>query len=102
MNENLSVRNSSLSTPGPWQWLPDEGQFIVDENMQIIAEIPCQGANPANGPLLAAAPELRDALRECLPFIDDAEDIAQFYSDSSATKACRDAVAKARSVLAKL
>lgn len=36
-------------TPRPWKWLPDEGQFIVAANDYIVAEIPCQGCNPADG-----------------------------------------------------
>jgi hypothetical protein len=52
-------------TPGPWRWLPDEGNFIVRDNYQrsIVAEIPCQGCNPADGPLIASAPELLEACK---------------------------------------
>jgi len=42
--------------------LPREGQFIVDANMNIVAEIPCQGANPADGKLIVTAVNERDAL----------------------------------------
>lgn len=27
----------------PWRWLPAEGNFIVDANGMIVAEVPCQG-----------------------------------------------------------
>jgi hypothetical protein len=50
-------------TPGPWRWLPKEGQFIVAANSRIVAEVPCQGCNPSDGPLIAAAPELLEALK---------------------------------------
>ena len=49
-------------TPRPWKWLPKEGQFIVDANRSIVAEIPCQGANPADGAYIVTAVNEREAL----------------------------------------
>ena len=79
-------------TKGPWKWLPNEGQFIVDANHQIVAEIPCQGANPADGPLIAAAPELLEALRELLDHADEA---------GEQMPCCLEIQSRARSALAK-
>lgn len=36
----------------PWRWLADEGQFIIDVQGNIVAEIPCQGCNPKDGELI--------------------------------------------------
>lgn len=52
--------------PLPWQWLPDEGQFIVDAKGNIVAEIPCQGCNPIDGEFLVTAVNERERLREAL------------------------------------
>lgn len=49
-------------TPRPWKWWPKEGQFIVDADRNIVAEIPCQGANPADGKLIVDAVNERDAV----------------------------------------
>jgi len=53
--------------------LPNEGQFIVGPDYQIVAEVPCQGANPADGKLIVEAVNShadllreREALREAL------------------------------------
>jgi hypothetical protein len=40
-------------------------------------------------------------LNDCVPFIDDAGDIAHFYPDSAATTTCRKAVSAAHALLAK-
>lgn len=44
-------------SPEPWKWQP-EGSFILDANDNQVAEIPCQGCELRNGPLLADAPRL--------------------------------------------
>jgi hypothetical protein len=59
----------SPETKLPWKWLPDEGQFIVqDETMKIVAEVPCQGCEAADGAYLVHAaneyPKLVAALRK--------------------------------------
>ena len=51
----------SKHTPGPWHTA--EGNFIVDSNERIVAEVPCQGANDADVPFIAAAPEMYQSLR---------------------------------------
>ena len=43
------------ATPLPYRYLRDEGQFIVDANGNIVAEIPCQGVSPEHGDYLTAA-----------------------------------------------
>ena len=43
------------ATPLPFKYLPDEGQFIVDANGQIVAEVPCQGVPPEHGEYLTHA-----------------------------------------------
>ena len=52
----------SEATARPWKWLPNEGQFITGPDMQIVAEVPCQGANPIDGELIVTAVNERDAL----------------------------------------
>lgn len=43
------------ATPRPWEYLRDEGQFIVDARGEIVAEIPCQGCDPDAGELIVRA-----------------------------------------------
>ena len=43
------------ATPLPWTWLPDEGQFIVSHKRDIVAEVPCQGAEPQDGAYIVHA-----------------------------------------------
>ena len=49
-------------TPRPWKWLPKEGQFIVDANLNIVAEVPCQSGNPTDGAYIVTAVNEREAL----------------------------------------
>ena len=55
-------RRDPKTTPRPWRWLPNKGQFIVGPDYQIIAEVPCQGCNPADGELIVTAVNERDQL----------------------------------------
>ncbi len=80
-------------TPGPWTWMPDDGQFILDARGNIVAEIPCQGANPADGPLIAATPELLEALEKC---VTDAEKCANPEARMFNYKAAEAAIKKAK------
>jgi len=58
------------SSPRPWHYLRNEGQFIVDANGDIVAEIPCQGCNDNAGDLIVLAvnslsdQELEDLISE--------------------------------------
>lgn len=67
------------ATPLPWEWLPDEGQFIVDSRKQIVAEVPCQGCPPENGAYIVHAcnayPRLVEALRELMLRCDGEEGV---------------------------
>jgi hypothetical protein len=75
-DHSTELRDELLSkrpaTPLPWEWLPNEGQFIVtpEPTRAIIAEIPCQGAQAQDGAYLVHAansyPRLVEALRELL------------------------------------
>lgn len=49
-------------TPRPWTWLPKEGQFIVDKDRNIVAEVPCTSGNPADGAFIVTAVNERDQL----------------------------------------
>jgi len=49
-------------TPRPWAWLPNEGQFIIDKDRNIVAEVPCTSGNPADGALIVTAVNERDQL----------------------------------------
>jgi hypothetical protein len=57
---------SMIPTERPWRWLPDEGQFIVAKGDRIVAEIPCQGCNPADGALIVEAVNKYDDYRGAL------------------------------------
>ncbi len=96
-------------TPGPWNATikdsPLASHRIYAADMQRIGEIcnsrDTEEESKANARLVAAAPDLLEAMERCLPFIDDAEDIAPFYPDSAATTDCRTAVTAARAAIAK-
>lgn len=45
---------SEKATPGYLKWLPNYGQFLVSELGDVVAEIPCQAGNPADGAFLEA------------------------------------------------
>lgn len=49
-------------SPRPWQWLPNDGQFVVDASGNLVGEIPCQGCNPLDGELIVRAVNAHDAL----------------------------------------
>jgi hypothetical protein len=53
---------TSEATARPWRWLPNEGQFIVANYDRIVAEIPCQGCNAADGELIVRAVNCFDDL----------------------------------------
>lgn len=65
-------------TPTPWRWLPEEGQFIVAAKDLIVAEIPCQGCNPADGEFIVRAcnsfDDLLAAAKAFVSWVDDCWD----------------------------
>lgn len=50
--------------------------------------------------LLKSHAELTAAMRAVMPFVDDAEDIQALFPETSASKACRSAVAACRDAIA--
>lgn len=64
----------SPHTPGPWQAQRRAGsdygyEVVADRKRRIIAETIC-GEHDANAHLIAAAPELLEALKACKDFLD--------------------------------
>lgn len=59
------------------------------------------GQVEANGNLFASAPDLYEALKKAMPFIDDALDVVEVMSESVLTKECREVVKLARAAIAK-
>jgi len=51
--------------------------------------------------LMAAAPELYEALTRIMPFVDDAEDVQKLFPESACSTECREAVKFCRAALAK-
>ena len=83
----------SKHTPGPWNTSAYYGGWdcIRDGSGQIIAKL---GANfPANADLIAAAPDLLDALHGLLSITVDGSLTAPEQRDE--VRAARDAIAKA-------
>lgn len=62
-------------TPRPWKWLPREGQFIVDVSRNIIAEVPCQGANPADGAFIVKVVNAWDSIEQLRERIKELEQL---------------------------
>jgi len=87
-------------TPGPWEWDGDvwdydyaeEAPWLIGKDNQIIlkGEIDC--ANKANAHLIAAAPDLYEAIKELLYALQDDDNwrTSGVYEDAEA------ALAKAR------
>lgn len=63
-------------TPGPWRWnhYPDGRKLLAGPDRAVIhcpdAPMTC---DPADARLIAAAPELLEALLTALPYVEDAE-----------------------------
>jgi hypothetical protein len=77
-------------------WFAWHMQAMTAEDLHSKADIAWELAHRD-----AIKSDLLAALEACLPFIDDAGDIAQFYPDSAATTKCREAVEAARAALSK-
>jgi len=86
-------------TPTPWKWMPGEGQFIVAPDGTIVAEIPCQGANPADGEFIARAVNAHEDLMTALERIKDLSDY--WCSDSTLHTLLKVINAKADAALSK-
>lgn len=65
-------------TPGPWT---AQGTVVVAIGADVVIHIPALASvipsrtERANAQLIAAAPTMRDALRECAEFLDDRADV---------------------------
>jgi len=63
----------SKFTPGPWTFIPDLCNEVVRARGCIIAEVtPQLGISKANAHLIAAAPEMHEALIQAKGFIENA------------------------------
>lgn len=68
----------------PWRWLANKGQFIVDVQGNIVAEIPCQGCNPKDGEFIVEAVNQHAALVEQRSVLIEAlREIAAFDDESA-------------------
>ena len=109
-------------TPGPWRWMPPgSAGCSAFDTQRLVApktDIWVAGAirddsgndafiaidNPADGPLIEAAPDLLDACEELLGYVegeyglDDGEDIAPWDADD---KGPTGAVCRGRAAIAK-
>ena len=57
-------------TPGPWRAKPDEGEIVLNgSSIYRVRDVPSDRFNPADIRLLAAAPELLEALREAAAIV---------------------------------
>jgi len=87
-------------TPGPWEWDGDvwdydyaeEAPWLIGKDNQIIikGEIDC--ANKANAHLIAAAPDLYEAIKELLYALQDDDN----WRTSGVYEDAENALAKAR------
>lgn len=68
---NEMSQQKSLHTPGPWT---ADGLIVMDESGEVVASVidlpDDQSRCESDALLVAAAPELLDALKAALPFID--------------------------------
>ena len=99
----------SAHTPGPWRYLPENGSPTTGQHMiaggkpGYLAEVRDCGSGDikANARLIAAAPDLLEALLDALPYVEDVldnpEQLACFKPGTVQrhVKAIRAAIAKA-------
>ena len=69
-------------TPGPWGYRPQTHQ-VVSIDCYLIAN----GVEPANAALIAAAPEMLDALKDALELVEDVVYGGCVVSDEHAERA---------------
>ncbi len=84
-----------VATPGPWEAVaggegPDEHWSIFVDDEELAAVYLASGKQQANARLIAAAPELLDALRDLLATLGDTAIVPP-----EQLVAARDAIAKA-------
>jgi hypothetical protein len=93
----------SEHTPGPWHiWVSDEGAFVLSSNAgdysMVIAKRDVGTPNPAEGIanalLIAAAPELLEALKHAVALYDRSMSPLEFAGTFDVNSARR-AIAKA-------
>lgn len=101
----MTTSPESKWTKGPWSVRPrssnrppavirgTEGGFLV-QGITATRE-------DADAHLIASAPDLYEALKKAMPFIDDALDVVEVMSESVLTKECREVVKLARAAIAK-
>lgn len=94
----------SKHTPGPWLFDRERG-FIIDANGEVIAFVSrvMHGLYPENASMLAAAPEMLEALEAMISPWDgytDAE-LKRCYMAGSFETVPLDRILKARSAIAK-
>jgi hypothetical protein len=66
----MSVTSKSAHTPGPWEWEPTNAWMWCDNRRGLIFQVDPYGGTPpdeANGRLMAASPELLEALELFCP-----------------------------------
>lgn len=62
MNDGGTMKH----TPGPWEWVDNKGWFelVGADGTKVLGDFPDLDHNSPDGRLIAAAPELSEALRE--------------------------------------
>lgn len=87
-------------TPGPWGYIFTDEGIVVDANsgktdVAIVAGRADDSVEIANARLLAAAPELLDALNEIVRQIDQGGSGAKVFARDSCIATARSIIAKA-------
>lgn len=94
---------NSKHTPGPWKYdfqsVDREWAIVTNPYGLIVANVNADSRQTANARLIAAAPDLLEALEQIMPSIEDndsitASQIRHVYAD--ALNAARAAIAKAK------
>lgn len=93
-------------TPGPWATIDGDGEYIIKtiapagRNGYTIADVfsHFEATNPeaeANARLIASAPELLEALQECVKALELEHEIALSLTQSRAVSKAKQAINKA-------
>ena len=78
--------SAAAHSPGPWQVFGHDGDSVVRGNGLDMELIACH-TRPANARLIAAAPELEDALRQLLACLNGHAAPCRCGADRAATLA---------------